>query len=61
MPIQPSQPIKCCRLQAPIDLNLKQFRDENSLEVVMKGLQQDLSKQTQILTAILEALREQKS
>ena len=37
----------------------EQAPDENSLRVVVKKLQKDVGKQTEILTAILEVLQEQ--
>ena len=37
----------------------EQAPDKNSLRVVVKKLQKDVGKQTEILTAILEVLQEQ--
>ena len=59
MPIPPFQPIKRRRLRSPVNLSSEQSPDENSLRVVVKKLQKDVGKQTEILTAILEVLQAQ--
>ncbi|KAG6369542.1 hypothetical protein JVT61DRAFT_14292 [Boletus reticuloceps] len=60
MPIQPARPIKRPRLQSPFlfgsDLPCLSCR-ENSSNFVMKKLQQDVRKQTELLAAILSVLQ----